>query len=429
VHNCPLDHPDVAQVEPVPEISPAVLERARQALATKERTENNPRCPLYRRRIQFESDAAMKKAGVDHDLVEQDDIVETVGAHGETGYDPTRVARLATPVPGRVWRVDKQIGDTVAEGDLLALIDAVDVGKAKAELLQALAQVDVRSRTVERQRPLVGGAVSLIQFQESEAALREAQIRLVSAQQALVNLGLPINPDELKGLSPENANRRVQFLGLPEAVVQGLDPKMTTANLLPIRAPFAGVVVTRDAAVGEFTSPSNPLFVVVDHSRIWLTLHVRLEDAKHVALGQRVQFQPDAGGPKAQGIVDWISTAVDKEKTRTLKVRAILANPQGLLRAGMFGAGDIILREAPAALTVPNEAVHWDGSCHVVFVRDKDFFKPGPNKIFHTRTIRPGVKDEKKTEIIVGLLPGESVATKGSGVLRAELLKNTLGEG
>ena len=86
---------------------------------------------------------------------------------------------------------------------------------------------------------------------------------------------------------------------------------------------------------------------------------------------------------------------------------------------------------------VPNEAVHWDGCCHVVFVRDKGHFdsKESP-KVFHVRTVRLGVGHRpeglvggKFTEIVAGLLPGEVVAAQGSDVLRAELLKNSLGEG
>jgi cobalt-zinc-cadmium efflux system membrane fusion protein len=117
------------------------------------------------------------------------------------------------------------------------------------------------------------------------------------------------------------------------------------------------------------------------------------------------------------------------EKTRTVKVRADISNPDGRLRMGMFATGRIVLREEPAAVAVPTEAVQWDGSCHAVFVRDKHFLDAGGPKVFHTRTIRPGVKDDRYTEIIVGVLPGEVVATKGSGILRASLLKNNLGAG
>ncbi len=78
---------------------------------------------------------------------------------------------------------------------------------------------------------------------------------------------------------------------------------------------------------------------------------------------------------------------------------------------------------------MPNEAVHWEGDCFVVFVYDKNFFEKDVPKVFHVRKVRIGVKDAQNTEIIAGVLPGELVAAKSSGTLRAELLKNNLGEG
>ena len=116
------------------------------------------------------------------------------------------------------------------------------------------------------------------------------------------------------------------------------------------------------------------------------------------------------------------------EKTRTLKVRINLANTDRRLRANTFGTGRVILREEKNALVVPNDAVHWEGDCFVVFVRDKNFLADQALKVFHVRKVRVGVKDDKNTEIIAGLLAGEMVASTGSGALCSELLKNHLGE-
>jgi cobalt-zinc-cadmium efflux system membrane fusion protein len=126
--------------------------------------------------------------------------------------------------------------------------------------------------------------------------------------------------------------------------------------------------------------------------------------------------------------VSWISTAVD-EPTRTIKVRVDLPNAEGRLRANTFGTARIVLREEPQAIVVPTEAVHTDGTCHIVFVRDKHFHEAGSAKFFHIRTVRPGVKQGEMTEIIAGLLPGEVVASKNSVVLQAQLLKSGLGAG
>ena len=93
------------------------------------------------------------------------------------------------------------------------------------------------------------------------------------------------------------------------------------------------------------------------------------------------------------GKLVWISTTADQQ-TRMVTVRAELPNPKGQLRNETFGAGRIVLREEQEAIVVPNEAIHWEGCCHVVFVRDKGYFdsKDSP-KVFHVRTVRLGAKN------------------------------------
>ena len=106
-----------------------------------------------------------------------------------------------------------------------------------------------------------------------------------------------------------------------------------------------------------------------------------------------------------------------------------MVDPPSALPAHTFGKAQIIVREEPNAIVVPSESIHWEGDCNVVFVRDKNWFKEGSPKVFHIRTIRPGVTNGQFTEVIAGLLPGEVVASTKSTVLRAEMLKNSLGAG
>jgi cobalt-zinc-cadmium efflux system membrane fusion protein len=126
--------------------------------------------------------------------------------------------------------------------------------------------------------------------------------------------------------------------------------------------------------------------------------------------------------------VAWVSPGAE-ERTRTVPVRIELPNPDGRHHAQTFGSARVILREEPSAIVVPSNAVHWEGDCNIVFVRDRHFNEPGTPKVFHVRKVRPGAKDGPNTEIIAGVLPGELVATTGSGTLRSELLKNNLGAG
>lgn len=427
VHDCPLCHPEVAQVGRRPVVTDADLDRARRSLEFTDRPENASRCRLHKRRIQFATHEAVEKAGIDIDLASLGPVVEAVGGSGEIVYDQTRTARLSTRVPGTMFRAYKQVGDRVREGEVVGLVDAADVGRAKAEFLHALVQVRLKVRVVEGLRSS-GGAVPARTVAEAEAAVSEARIRLTTARQALTNLGMPVAPEDLEKAPEDQLAARLHFLGLPKSLADTLDPRATTGNLLPLFAPFDGVVASRDVVAGEVVDMTKVLFVVVDPRKVWAHLDLRLEDMKAVALGQPVRFRPDGARTEAVGAVAWVSGEAD-HKTRTVRVRAVLDNTDGRLRANTFGSGRVVLREEKQVVVVPSGAVHWEGCCHVVFVRNKDYLKDGAPKVFHVRTVRVGARTDKQTEVIAGVLPGEVVAVKGSAALRAELLKNRLGEG
>ncbi len=172
IAQCPLHHPEVAQLKTIPAVTDDDMNRANRALALLPRVENNSHCKHYQRRIQFASIEAIEKAGVDIAIVDQKPLVETVAANGEIVYDETHTAHLASRVPGTVWRVEKKVGDPVRKGDILALVDSAEIGRAKSEMLQAIATCRVKQVDVDRLRPLAKqGAVPGKQLQEAEAAL------------------------------------------------------------------------------------------------------------------------------------------------------------------------------------------------------------------------------------------------------------------
>jgi cobalt-zinc-cadmium efflux system membrane fusion protein len=242
---------------------------------------------------------------------------------------------------------------------------------------------------------------------------------MFNAQQALLNLGLPVRGEELDRLSQQ---QNVQFLGLPPELVSSISKETTTANLLPLMAPFDGTIVERNAVAGEVIEPSKPLLVVANTSRVWVIMDLALADASRVSLGQEVVFRSDAVRDQSvSGKVSWISTAVD-EQTRTLRVRAEVDNAGGRLPARTWGRAQIVIRETPNAIAIPNEAVQWEGCCYVAFVRLSD-------TVFQTRKLRIGAKSNGYTEVVIGVLPGEAVVTTGSNVLKAEILKANLGAG
>ena len=425
VPECTLHHPDLAQLSKTPAVSAADLDRAKRSLDFAVRPANNPNCRTHLRRIQYATAADADKAGVAVEPVWTAPAVEFVAAPGEIGYDQTRVAHLSARSPGTVWKVYRHLGQDVRAGDVLALVDAAEVGKAKAELLQALATLQLREQTVAGLKESAG-AVPLARVREADAAVREAEIRVGAGCQALTNLGLPLNAADVRTLAVDQLQSKLRLLGVPADLAATLGATATT-NLLPLVAPLDGRVVSREVVAGEVVDAARILFEVVDTRSLWLTLDVKGEDAHRVGVGQPVRFRPDDGRGELAGTLAWRSSQADP-KTRTVKVRADLADPDRRLVSNTFGAGKVILREEAETVSVPSEAVHWDGCCSVVFVRDKDYLK-SDFKVFHVRKVRTGARDEKATEVAAGLLPGELIVTKGSGLLLTELLRGSLGEG
>jgi cobalt-zinc-cadmium efflux system membrane fusion protein len=377
---------------------------------------NAKECRTHLEVIRFPSAEALQLAGVRTAAAAVRSLDETITAYGVAEYDEFQTVKLGPRAAGTVWASYKRLGDHVREGELLALIDAAEVGKAKAEFLQSAVQLDTRVRA---RAPLQPERVAERIIQEADAAVREARARLFSAQQALLTLGLPLRGDEA-ALPDDQLRGRLQFLGIPNDVAKTLSASTTTANLLPLVAPFGGTIVEGKAVRGESVAAHQALFTVSDLSSVHVLLDFRPEDAPRLALGQRVEFRPDGDpGPPAVGELHWISPAVD-EKTRLVHAHAEMPNPVGRLRANAFGMGTAFVRRHDGALIVPAEAVQWEGCSDVVFVCT------APTE-FRARKVRLGLRQDGYVEVLVGLKPGDVVATAGSHVLKSHLFRDRIG--
>lgn len=428
VHNCVLDHPELAQLKDVPAIPSEDLARADLALNMPLSKENNSGCDSYLKRIQFASVDAVSQAGVEVELVERRPIEQTVSGNGEILYDPTRTASFASRAAGSVRRVEKNVGDRVEQGDVLALVEAQQVGELKSSLIRALAEQSLQRQNVSRLN-IAKEAVAGVRLLEADAALAKAQAEVLSIAQSLENLGLSVDIESLAHLPEREAFEQLRFLGIPQSLQSELKPSTSTANLLPVRSSISGFVSQRNVTQGEVVDTHSSLFRIADTSQMWLMLDIPLEDLELVKIGQKVRFHADGSSEDVFGRVDWISSAADPQ-TRMVKIRAVLPNLHHRLRDMTFGTGEIVLRAEANAIVIPTEAAHWEGCCRIVFVRDKNYFdSPDSPKVFHVRSVRLGASQDGYTEVVAGVLPYEVVATTGSDVLRAQLLKSGLGAG
>jgi len=372
----------------------------------------------------------MRSAGVDVEPVERRDVTESISTAGEVLYDATKTAQVSPPVDGIVRQVTANVGDWVDAGQVLALVDSERVGRLKSELLSSLSEEQLQRQTVARLEPLAQSqAIAGKRLLEVQAALQQAEVAVDRSVRALRNLGLQVDSEHLRTLDTPQASAMVRNLGLEriESSVKGTNQDVSD-NWIAVTAPLEGRVVQRNTVVGEVVDRGSEMFRVSDTRTVWLDLRVSAEDSRLAQVGQQVRYRPDGTNELHRGHVIWISSDVDAV-TRTVRVRAELANQDGKLRNESFGTGDVVLRDESEAIVVPSDAVQWDGENTLVFVRDKRFFEEGRPKFFVARSVRVGVTEGGFTEIIAGVLPGEVVASSGSDVLRAQLLKSNLGAG
>lgn len=429
------DEPETNPVSPEPADELAALERVKG--------EEFPS-------INFPSHADVETAGVGSLAVGIRDVDDEFKASAVVDYDQTRLAELAPRVPGHVYSVLKRLGDYVRKGDVVVLIDSDEVGRVKGEFLQHSVMSNFRAQQLDRIKKIGVGVVPERTIREAEAALQEADLMRFNAQQHLVNLGYVIDLPKSDKLTTEEMAQRIQFLGIPESIVEKMDPKPQTANLIPIVAPFDGVIVKQETVRGEMVRPETCSVTIADLNRMWLKLSLRKEDAERVALGQSVTFQADGLSEAVDGKITWISPEIDP-KTRTVQAQAELVNPamddesttknasatessvegaaepeipsfaRRLLSVHQFGVASIRVNRVKNAVVVPESAVQrlWDGST-IVFVANDD------ETHFQARRVKLGLTDDGFVQVLSGLDPEERVVTKGAFTLKSELMKSLL---
>jgi membrane fusion protein, heavy metal efflux system len=378
--------------------------------------------------IRFGSQEALDRTGIELVPVEERPMVSELTVNGVVRYDERRIAQLSARVPGSVWRVEKHLGDPVRKGDVLLVIESREVGRLKAEFLNCLVAFEARREQLEILEE-VKGAVMGRQIREARSAVREARNHLINAEQSLVNLGFDVKIADYEPLADEERAAVIRTVGVRECL-SAEEARHATSNLLPLHAPFDGVVIGRDVVVGEVVEPAAPIFEVADVSTMWVVLNVSKEDASRVAIGQPVRFRPDGSTEDSVSRVAWISTEVNAQ-TRTLEVRAEIANAAQAdgtgahrLRANTFGVGRIEVARRAMARVVPNDSLQWDGSRWIVFV-------PAGAMAFEPLAVRPGLRDGDRVEI-VGDVAGDSpthVVGAGSHVLKSKILLDRMEAG
>jgi len=325
---------------------------------------------------------------------------------GQIGFDENRVAHVSPLVEGRVHKVTGRLGQMVKAHEAVAQINSMELGLRKAAYLQAKARRDLALATYER-----------------EKALAE---RKISSEQEM----LDSKSEYLQARADFNATRQtLRLFGLGSQSVENTSDTGSKA-LFRVRAPIAGKIVEKHVTLGELVTPASKLFTVADLSSVWIWIDIHERDIGQVHLEDIAYVTPDSfPGREFQGRLTYIMDSVDVD-TRTVRARIELANPEGLLRPGMFVRvrladphGDNKNAEALATLVIPSKALLRESNGEsIVFVKAKE-------NHYERREVNVGRRSSEMVEILAGVEVGEEVVVVGGFLLKSEASKSELGGG
>jgi Cu(I)/Ag(I) efflux system membrane fusion protein len=313
--------------------------------------------------------------------------------------------------------MQQKIGVTIGEvekGPLKMSVRTVGIVRANETLVKHLNLktsgwveelfVNFTGQTVEKGAPLLAiYSPDFLTTQQDFLTSRRAQGSrgLQEAQQSLTDAAL----------------RRLELLDVPQEEIDALTKAGTPQKSLTLRSPIAGIVLEKNAFEGMHVTPEQELYVVGDLSTVWVQAKVYEYEMPHVEMGHPVKVNlPAVPETEFDGKVDFIEPTLE-EASRTVRVRVELANPQGLLKPGMFAHIEI-MHTMGEGLLIPTSAVLRSGERDIAFRVEKgdkngDRFVPAEVKI-------DAVQFGDQFHILEGLEAGERVVTSANFLIDSE---------
>ena len=307
--------------------------------------------------------------------VERTGIKSTIRAVGTV--TAINQAKISAKIPGKIEKVLVEEGDRVEAGSTLLCLEKVDLllTMRQAEAALSMAEANYSKAETEWVRAQELFETGISSQQQFDLAKSSFDVAAASIEQAKADLGLA------------------------QSQLDGAD--VTTL--------FGGTVIHRYVDLGERVSPGQPLFEVAEIDPVEVEIGVSDRRFSELAPGQPVRVTVDGyPGIEFKGEVKKIQPAIDP-MTRTFKVTVRMANPEELLKPGMFARAEIQIGYHPDTLVMLRAAsLEEEGRYYAVAVR-----KGRAQRI----EITLGFRDGDRIEVLSGLKEGDKVILEGAYAL------------
>ena len=323
------------------------------------------------------------------------------------------VAVVGAKVGGRVAQVGFDLGDTVAAGAELAVLDQeefkLQIVLAEAQLTQARAALGLAPASpVESLKPENAPPVREAKVVWEEVIARIERLKPLAARNA-------VTKDELEqALADEGVasakysaavngvREKIALIGVRAAELSVAQQRMDDTT---IRAPFEGLVQQRHVAPGTYLQVGDPVATLVRTSTLRFRGTIPERHAYRLASGQQVTLQIESVPEPLVASITRISPNVE-EMNRSLTFEAEVPNADGRLRAGLFAEAEVVVDAEAMALIVPRSAI-------VEFAGAEKVWKL-VDGVAQEQTVQTSRRADKVVEIVGGLTAGETILVEAS---------------
>lgn len=220
-----------------------------------------------------------------------------------------------------------------------------------------------------------------------------------------------VNPDLL-----EAAKNKLRYWKISESAINQIVQEGLIQNNISIYADASGVVTNRRVSVGDYVKVGEPLFELMNLSKVWALFDAYEEDLSNISVGDEIEFTtPSIANKTFNTRVTFIDPVINPN-TRVASIRTEISNLNGRLKPEMLVYGTLLKNtNRPNKLVVPKSAVLWTGQRSVVYLNVPESDIPS----FEYREVEIGEPIGNNYEIISGLEVGEEVVTNGSFTIDA----------
>ncbi|MBI3403386.1 MAG: efflux RND transporter periplasmic adaptor subunit [Acidobacteria bacterium] len=317
-------------------------------------------------------------------------------------------ADVAAETAGRVTATPIERGTPVSMGGPLVHLSATETDAQLKEAEANAAQIEARLGMTSGSALVVEG-VPEVQNAKASYDLAQSEFNRIKS---LLDQRV-VSPSEYEQRRTQMEATRQQYEAAKNSAAQqfqalqaararvALARKASTDTV--VRAPFDGVVAERLVSVGDYVTKGMKVAVVVRINPLRMQLTIPEQFVSAVGVGQPVNFEVDAYADRTfEGRVKYVSPALQADQ-RALTIEAIVPNPKGDLKPGLFATARIEQPARTPGVLVPTGAVQTSAGTSRVFVVTGDHVEE--------RIVTTGQTVDDTIEITKGLKAGERVAT------------------